>query len=80
VLSAKEGGRHTPFSSGYKPQFFFGSTDVTGSIETEQLVTPGDHARVGFRLQRAIGVEPGVRFALREGGRTVGAGVVLTVR
>jgi len=80
VLSAKEGGRHTPFSSGYKPQFFFGSTDVTGSIETEQLVNPGDHARVGFRLQRAIGVEPGMRFALREGGRTVGAGVVLTVR
>ncbi|MGZ3416882.1 MAG: elongation factor Tu [Polyangiales bacterium] len=80
VLSAKEGGRHTPFSSGYKPQFFFGSTDVTGTLDTSLVITPGDHARVAFKLHRAIGVEPGMRFALREGGKTVGAGVVLTVR
>ncbi|QRN94575.1 elongation factor Tu [Archangium violaceum] len=82
VLSAHEGGRHTPFGTGYTPQFFFGSTDVTGTVEVvgEGLVQPGDRARVGFRLLRPIGVEPGMRFAIREGGKTIGAGVVTAVR
>ncbi|WP_257455435.1 elongation factor Tu [Archangium lipolyticum] len=82
VLSANEGGRHTPFGTGYTPQFFFGSTDVTGTVEVvgEGLVQPGDRARVGFRLLRPIGVEPGMRFAIREGGKTIGAGVVTAVR
>jgi elongation factor Tu len=80
VLTAAEGGRHTPFCTGYAPQFFFGATDVTGFIEVAGVVKPGERAKAAFRLQRAIGVEPGMRFALREGGKTVGAGVVTTVR
>ena len=78
VLTAAEGGRHTPFSSGYTPQFFFGATDVTGSLTVadDGIVEPGAHARVGFLLGRPTGIEPGMRFALREGGRTIGAGVV----
>jgi elongation factor Tu len=81
VLGAAEGGRHTPFSTGYTPQFFFGATDVTGSLLVPDggLVEPGGRARVGFELGRPIGIEPGMRFALREGGRTVGAGVVTRV-
>ncbi|MGQ0505774.1 MAG: elongation factor Tu [Myxococcaceae bacterium] len=84
TLSAAEGGRHTPFSAGYMPQFFFGATDVTGTLVRigegeETRVTPGDHVRVTFRLQRPVGMEPGVRFALREGGKTVGAGIVTAV-
>jgi elongation factor Tu len=82
VLAAKEGGRHTPFGSGYTPQFFFGATDVPGAVEVPgegALVHPGDRARVRFRLLRPIGIEPGMRFALREGGRTIGAGLVTTV-
>ncbi|GMU59842.1 MAG: elongation factor Tu [Myxococcaceae bacterium] len=81
VLTAKEGGRHTPFSTGYMPQFFFGATDVTGTlhVENDGVVSPGDRAKVRFTLRRAIGIEPGMRFALREGGRTVGAGVVKQV-
>ncbi len=81
VLSAAEGGRHTPFSSGYTPQFFFGATDVTGSITVpdDAAVEPGGRARVVFRLGRPTGLEPGMRFALREGGRTIGAGVVTLV-
>jgi elongation factor Tu len=81
VLSAEEGGRHTPFGSGYRPQFFFGATDVTGSVGVggEGLVHPGDRARVSVKLDRPVGLEPGVRFALREGGRTVGAGVITAV-
>jgi len=81
VLTAKEGGRHTPFATGYKPQFFFGTTDITGTLEVpSELVMPGDRARVSFRLQHAVGIEPGMRFALREAKKTVGAGVVLSVR
>ena len=81
VLSAKEGGRHTPFGSGYKPQFFFGTADVTGTVDVEgALVQPGDRARIGFVLQHPIGVEAGMRFAIREGGKTVGAGIVTAVR
>jgi elongation factor Tu len=82
VLSGAEGGRHTPFSTGYTPQFFFGTTDVTGTIEVlgGEKVDPGARARIGFRLQKPVGVEPGMRFAVREGGKTVGAGVVIVVR
>ena len=81
VLAKEEGGRHTPFATGYAPQFFFGPTDVTGTIDVgERLVLPGDRAKVAFRLRRAVGLEPGMRFAVREGGRTVGAGVVTDVR
>jgi len=80
VLTEKEGGRHTPFGTGYMPHFFFGTTDVTGTLEVpEGTAQPGDRTRVRFRLQHAVGIEPGMRFALREGRRTVGAGVVLVV-
>jgi elongation factor Tu len=82
VLTAAEGGRHTAFGTGYEPQFFFGATDVTGTLDAggAGLVKPGDRTTVGFTLQRPIGVEPGMRFALREGGKTIGAGVVTVVR
>jgi elongation factor Tu len=81
VLSAEEGGRHTPFASGYRPQFFFGVTDVTGviSVGEDGMIRPGDQAEVSFELNKAVGFEPGVRFAMREGGRTVGAGMVTEV-
>jgi elongation factor Tu len=81
VLGAAEGGRHTPFATGYTPQFYFGATDVNGTLEVlgADLVFPGDRARVAFRLGHPVGIEPGVRFALREGGRTVGAGVIVSV-
>jgi len=65
------------------PQFFFGATDVTGALELAGegvVVNPGDHARVGFTLKKAVGIEVGMRFALREGGRTVGAGVITALR
>lgn len=81
VLSAEEGGRHTPFASGYRPQFFFGVTNVTGVLRTEgeAMVAPGDRAEVSFELAKPVGIEAGVRFAIREGGKTVGAGVVTEV-
>ncbi|MCC7383761.1 MAG: elongation factor Tu [Deltaproteobacteria bacterium] len=82
VLAAKEGGRTTPFGAGYRPQFFFGTTDVTGTVTavlSGERVEPGDRATIAFELTRAIGVEPGMRFAVREGGKTVGAGFVLAV-
>jgi len=83
LLTRKEGGRHTPVRSGYKPQFFFGGTDVTGEVtlpDERPAVEPGDRAEVTFTLHHPVGVEPGMRFALREGGLTVGAGVVTAVR
>jgi elongation factor Tu len=82
VLGADEGGRHTPFSTGYTPQFFFGATDVTGTLTVpdDGLVEPGARAHVAFHLGRPTGIEPGMRFALREGGRTIGAGVVTHVK
>ena len=82
VLTAKEGGRHTPFRTGYAPQFFFGATDATGTLTLadDAIVEPGARATVSFVLKRAIGLEPGMRFALREGGHTIGAGVVTAVR
>src|SRR5690606_19377638 len=80
ILAANEGGRTTPFTTGYRPQFFFGTTDVTGTLDVgETTAPPGGRVDAAFRLDRAVGVEPGMRFAIREGSRTVGAGVVTSV-
>ena len=82
VLSKEEGGRHTPFFQGYRPQFYFRTTDVTGSIELPagtEMVMPGDNVSVTVNLIAPIAMEEGLRFAIREGGRTVGAGVVAKV-
>lgn len=82
VLSKEEGGRHTPFANGYQPQFFFGTTDVTGVVTIENelgLLNPGEQADISFTLQKSVGLEKGVRFAIREGGKTVGAGFVTEV-
>jgi elongation factor Tu len=82
VLSKEEGGRHTPFFTGYRPQFYFRTTDVTGSVdlpEGVEMVMPGDNIRMVVHLIAPIAMEEGVRFAIREGGRTVGAGVVSKV-
>ena len=79
VLSKEEGGRHTPFFNGYRPQFYFRTTDVTGAVELPQgteMVMPGDNVRMTVSLIAPIAMEDGLRFAIREGGRTVGAGVV----
>ncbi|MBM4201207.1 MAG: elongation factor Tu, partial [Gammaproteobacteria bacterium] len=82
VLSKEEGGRHTPFFNGYRPQFYFRTTDVTGSVELPEgveMVMPGDNIKVQIKLIAPIAMEEGLRFAVREGGRTVGAGVVSKV-
>jgi elongation factor Tu len=82
VLSKDEGGRHTPFFNGYRPQFYFRTTDVTGSIELPagtEMVMPGDNVSITVSLIAPIAMEEGLRFAIREGGRTVGAGVVAKV-
>jgi len=81
VITKEEGGRHTPIVKGYRPQFFFGTTDVTGTISFEgiNMIMPGDHAEVSLDLMKPVGMEPGMRFAVREGGKTVGAGVVVSV-
>jgi len=82
VLSKDEGGRHTPFFNGYRPQFYFRTTDVTGSIELPQgteMVMPGDNISITVTLIQPIAMEDGLRFAIREGGRTVGAGVVAKI-
>ena len=82
VLSKEEGGRHTPFFNGYRPQFYFRTTDVTGSIELPQgteMVMPGDNVSITVTLIVPIAMEEGLRFAIREGGRTVGAGVVAKI-
>ena len=79
ILSKDEGGRHTPFFNNYRPQFYFRTTDVTGSIELEagkEMVMPGDNVQITVKLINPIAMEEGLRFAIREGGRTVGAGVV----
>ena len=79
VLTKAEGGRHSPFFNGYRPQFYFRTTDVTGSIELEkgtEMVMPGDNTKIVVRLITPIAIEEGLRFAIREGGRTVGSGVV----
>ena len=80
-LSKDEGGRHTPFFSGYRPQFYFRTTDVTGTanlVEAEMCM-PGDNVRVSIELHKSIAIDDGVRFAIREGGRTVGSGVVTKI-
>jgi len=82
VLSKDEGGRHTPFFNGYRPQFYFRTTDVTGSVELPagtEMVMPGDNVSITVKLIAPIAMEEGLRFAIREGGRTVGAGVVAKV-
>src|ERR671926_55575 len=82
VLKKEEGGRHTPFFPGYRPQFYIRTTDVTGSItlpEGMEMVMPGDNVQMGVELITPVAVEEGLRFAIREGGRTVGAGVVTAI-
>jgi elongation factor Tu len=82
VLSKEEGGRHTPFFNGYRPQFYFRTTDITGSVDLPkgtEMVMPGDNVKVTVSLINPIAMEDGLRFAIREGGRTVGAGVVAKV-
>jgi elongation factor Tu len=82
VLSKEEGGRHTPFFKGYRPQFYFRTTDVTGAVELPadvEMVMPGDNIKMAVTLIVPIAMEEGVRFAIREGGRTVGAGVVAKI-
>jgi elongation factor Tu len=79
VMSKEEGGRHTPFFKGYRPQFYFRTTDVTGAVELPEgveMVMPGDNIKVNVDLIAPIAMTEGLRFAIREGGRTVGAGVV----
>jgi elongation factor Tu len=82
VLTKEEGGRHTPFFKGYRPQFFFRTTDVTGSVELPagvEMVMPGDNVQMTIELITPIAMDEGLRFAIREGGRTVGAGVVTKI-
>jgi elongation factor Tu len=82
VLKKEEGGRHTPFFNGYRPQFYFRTTDVTGVIklpEGTEMVMPGDNIVMEIELIAPIAMEEGLRFAIREGGRTVGAGVVTEI-
>jgi elongation factor Tu len=82
VLSKEEGGRHTPFFSGYRPQFYFRTTDVTGTatlMGDAEMCMPGDNARISVELMAPIAMDDGVRFAIREGGKTVGSGVVTKI-
>jgi elongation factor Tu len=82
VLSKDEGGRHTPFFANYRPQFYFRTTDVTGEVvlpEGTEMVMPGDNVNLGVKLIAPIAMDQGLRFAIREGGRTVGAGVVAEI-
>ncbi len=82
VLSKEEGGRHTPFFNGYKPQFYIRTTDVTGSIELPQgveMIMPGDNINMKIKLIYPVAMEPGMKFSIREGGRTVGAGTVIKI-
>ena len=82
ILSKNEGGRHSPFFANYRPQFYFRTTDVTGSIqlpEGTEMVMPGDNVSMTVELQKPIAMEEGLRFAIREGGKTVGSGVVTKI-
>ena len=82
VLSKEEGGRHTPFFTGYKPQFYIRTSDITGDIQLEEaveMVMPGDNTVMQINFMYPIAMEAGLHFAIREGGRTVGAGVVTKV-
>ena len=81
-VSKDEGGRHTPFFNNYRPQFYFRTTDVTGAVELpkdKEMVMPGDNVSITVKLIAPIAMEEGLRFAIREGGRTVGAGVVAKI-
>ena len=83
VLTKDEGGRHTPFFNGYRPQFYLRTTDVTGEIqlpEGVEMVMPGDNIEMHVKLIAPIAIEPGLRFAIREGGRTVGSGAVTSIQ
>ena len=83
VLTKEEGGRHTPFFQGYRPQFYFRTTDVTGTVELPagvEMVMPGDNVTMEINLITPVAMQEGLRFAIREGGRTVGAGVVTTIK
>ena len=82
VLKKEEGGRHTPFFTGYRPQFYFRTTDVTGSAQLPdgvEMVMPGDNVTISVELSKPIAMDKGLRFAIREGGRTVGAGTVTEI-
>ena len=82
VLSKEEGGRHSPFFSGYRPQFYFRTTDVTGTIQLpqdKQMVMPGDNTEITVELIYPIAMDKGLRFAIREGGRTVASGQVIEI-
>jgi elongation factor Tu len=82
ILTKDEGGRHTPFFSNYRPQFYFRTTDVTGAVELPsgtEMVMPGDNIAITVELIAPIAMDEGLRFAIREGGRTVGAGVVSSI-
>ena len=82
ILTKDEGGRHTPFFNGYKPQFYFRTTDVTGSVKLKdgvEMIMPGDHAEITVELITKVAMEKNLRFAIREGGHTVGAGVVTEI-
>ena len=82
ILTKEEGGRHTPFFNGYRPQFYFRTTDVTGVAELPagiEMVMPGDNVAMTVNLITPIAMDEGLRFAIREGGRTVGAGVVSSI-
>jgi elongation factor Tu len=82
ILTKEEGGRHTPFFNGYRPQFYFRTTDVTGTVELPEgmeMVMPGDNVQMTIDLIIPIAMDEGLRFAIREGGRTVGAGVVTKI-
>jgi elongation factor Tu len=82
VLSKDEGGRHTPFFANYRPQFYFRTTDVTGTVELPEgteMVMPGDNVQLTVKLIAPIAMDQGLRFAIREGGRTVGSGVVASI-
>jgi len=82
ILNKEEGGRHTPFFKGYKPQFYIRTTDVTGEVtlpEGTEMVMPGDTINLGVKLVAPVAMEEGMRFAIREGGKTVGAGVVTKI-
>jgi elongation factor Tu len=82
ILTKEEGGRHTPFFKGYRPQFYIRTTDVTGAVELPsgvEMVMPGDTSKMDVKLIVPVALEEGVRFAIREGGKTVGAGVITKV-
>jgi len=82
VIPEKEGGRHSPIFANYRPQFFVGTTDVTGTLvdlDGKKMLMPGDHGKVSLEFLKPIGIEPGMRFAVREGSKTVGAGIILSV-